>query len=194
MMRTRRKRLGAITAVFALIGSLLVGFIATAGVASASTSQNNACLGVTGTFSTFPIPITGTASPNPVNAGATTTLSGTGVTIAVDSTLVAAGVATGLVAVSPTLAQVGTADPTGGPPALFGQNAVVAATGSVKLQIAGTHTVETVPDGQQPGRGQHHLLGGVRRDDDADLHRYAEPAVATQPDAGHVGHRQHPVG
>ena len=85
MMRTRRKRVSAITAVFALIGSLLVGFIATAGVASASTSQNNACLGVTGTFSTFPIPITGTASPNPVNAGATTTLSGTGVTIAVDS-------------------------------------------------------------------------------------------------------------
>ena len=139
-MRTRRRRLGAVGAVFALLGSLFVAFVASAPFAGASTSQNNGCLGVTGTWSTFPIPITGTAAPKPITSGGTTTLSGTSVTIAVDGVLVGAGVTTGLVQAAPSLAALGTAGGAGG--TLQGQNAVTANPGDITLKITGTNTTQ----------------------------------------------------
>lgn len=97
-MRHRGRRFGAILASLSLIASLVVGLaVTTAGPAAADTTQSNGCQSsVTGGWSTFPIPITGTASPNPVDLGQTTTLSGTSVTIVIDATLVSAGAATGI--------------------------------------------------------------------------------------------------
>lgn len=142
-MRTRRARLGAFSAAIALIGSLLVAFIATAPIASANTTQNNGCLGVTGTFSQFAVPITGAGTPNPDTLPGAITLGGTSVQISVDSALIAAGLNTGLVTAAPSLAAIGTS-PSLTAPNGVGVNAVTAAVGDVKLKINGTNTVEGV--------------------------------------------------
>src|SRR4051812_9855753 len=89
VVRSRKKRLGAVAALIALIGSFMAYAISTAPVARADTTQSNGCLGVTGTFSAFNVPITGavTANPGTVNPGSATigadtiTLSGASVTI-----------------------------------------------------------------------------------------------------------------
>jgi hypothetical protein len=115
---------------------------------AASVAQNNGCLGVTGTFSQFAVPITGTASPNPVTVPNTVTLSSTSVSIGVDSTLIGAGVPTGLVSAAPSLADIGTDQSGSGGGLNAGVDAVTVAAGSVKLKISGTNTVEGVQTAQ----------------------------------------------
>ena len=74
ILRSTRKRFGALASVAGLLGSSLVLFTATAPIAGADTIQTNACLGVTGTFSDFPIPLTGSAAATPgvANPGSAT--------------------------------------------------------------------------------------------------------------------------
>jgi hypothetical protein len=147
-MKLTRRRFGAGGVAVTIIGGMLALGIASAPSAFADTTQNNACLGVTGTFSTFAVPITGTAAPNPANGSwpgptyPTVTLSGTSVTIGVDSTLIGAGVATGLVSAADSLADLGVTKNDGTSDQSAGISAVVAAAGSVKLKITGTNTVE----------------------------------------------------
>ena len=148
-MKSRTQRVLAALTTLSTLAALLLMLGAPPESVGASTTQNNGCLGVTGTFSTFAIPVAGTAAPKTIDPGQTTTLSGTGVSIAVDSALVAAGVNTGLVAAAPSLADVGTPDPNDAT-VLQGQNAVVAATGSVKLQIKGTNTAEGTQTATNP--------------------------------------------
>src|SRR5262249_54531109 len=85
-------------------------FSLTAMSSSADTTQTNAWLGVTGTFSDFAVPITGTATPNPVTVPNTITLNNTSVAISVNSTLIGAGVITGLVQAADNLADLGVTD------------------------------------------------------------------------------------
>src|SRR5262245_45539604 len=135
-MRTRKRRLGAATAALALCGSLLVAF-ATGPVASADTVpfQSNGCISITPAWSTFPIPITGTAAPKPILTGGTTTLSGTGIVFGVTTDLIVAGTAIpGLISQAPDKASIGT----GAPPGL-GVNNVVLPTGAATLKITGTN-------------------------------------------------------
>src|SRR5207248_7306533 len=110
------------------------------GTADANTTQSNACLGVTGTFSTFAVPIAATASPSSANVSDTVTLSNTSVTIGVDSTLIGAGVTTGLVSAADNLADIGVTKNDGTPDANAGVDAVTAAIGAVTLKITGTNT------------------------------------------------------
>lgn len=138
-MRTLHRRTRAAVAAFALTGSLWALTVPEATVARADTTQSDACLGVTGTFTTFNFPITGTMSPTTVTSGATTTLSNLGLSFKVDSALVAAGVNTGLVKYAPTLAAVGTPDPANPSGPTQGQNAVTAAAGAAKLSLTGTN-------------------------------------------------------
>src|SRR5581483_11765660 len=56
-VRTHRRRWSVVAAIAILLGSFVIG-ATNAPIAAADTLQNNACLGVTGTFSTFPVPIT----------------------------------------------------------------------------------------------------------------------------------------
>jgi hypothetical protein len=141
-MHTHRRRFGAVTAVLSLLASLVVVLIGGAAPAGADTAQNFGCLGVTGTFSTFPVPITGLTSPNPVTLGGSTTLGGSGITVQVTSALIVAGVNTGLVQAAPTLADVGTAGGLNG--TTKGENAVVVslptATDGVHLTIDAPNT------------------------------------------------------
>jgi hypothetical protein len=141
VVRSRKKRLGALAALIALTGSFLAYAISTAPVARADTTQDNGCFGVTSTFSQFAVPITGTGTPNPDTYPASITVSGTSVTIAVDSTLIGAGVTTGLVTAADSLADIGTSPSVTAPNGL-GVNAVTSAIGSVTLKIHGTNTVE----------------------------------------------------
>src|SRR5947209_6148189 len=104
-MKSRTQRsAAAFTALFPLIALLVVLM---PGTADANTTQSNACLGVTGTFSTFAVPIAATATPSSANVSDTVTLSNTSVTIGVDSTLIGAGVTTGLVSAADNLADIG---------------------------------------------------------------------------------------
>ena len=143
-MRTRKRRARVVIAVLSLLSGLVAVIAGAPSPAGADTTQNFGCLGVTGTFSTFAVPITGLASPNPVTLGGTTTLQGTGITVQVTSALVVAGVNTGLVQAAPTLADVGT--PGGINGTTQGENAVVVSPGGanagVHLTIDGTNTSE----------------------------------------------------
>lgn len=148
-MRTHKRRWSVIGALALVLSTLAIG-VATAPFASADTSQNNACLGVTGTFSTFPVPITGAATANPgtTNPGSATlgvdtiTLSGTSVTIGVDSTLIGAGVTTGLVSAADSLADIGSVKNDGTPDSNAGVDAVTSTVGSIKLKVTGSNTTE----------------------------------------------------
>lgn len=147
-------------------GSLILAITGAPG-ASADTVQANGCLGVTGTFSGFSVPITGSvaAAPGTVNPGSATigadtiTLSGTSVTIAVDSALIGAGITTGLVTAAPDLANIGVTqvnsppDNLTTPNPLGGISRAVAPPNAVKLKIQATkaddgtvahNTVQTV--------------------------------------------------
>jgi hypothetical protein len=135
--RLRRVRDAVLTAVLVAPAFATV-LTFTAPPVAADTNQDNGCLGVTGTFSTFPIPITGTASPKTIDADKDTTLSNTGITVNVTSGLVVAGVNTGLVQAAPTLADVGTAGGSNG--TLQGENAVSVIAGGIKLAVQGTNT------------------------------------------------------
>ena len=110
--------------------------------ATTGTTQNNGCLGVTNTFSQFAVPIAGTGAPNPDTASSAITLSGTSVAISVDSTLIGAGVVTGLVSAADNLADIGVTKNDGTASSTAGVDAVTAATGSVKLKIAGSNTTQ----------------------------------------------------
>jgi len=137
----------------ALVLSTLAIGIATAPIASADTTQSNGCLGVTGTFSAFSVPILGsvTANPGTVNPGFATvgsdtiTLSGAQVTIAVDAVLIGTGVTTGLVSAAPDLAHIGVEhinNPADGgtvPDANGGISVVTAQPGKVSLTVTGTN-------------------------------------------------------
>ena len=94
-------RRGRMALWFAALTCLLVGVVFGATPltpsGAATITESNACLGVTGTFATFEIPISGTASPDPVVAGSPVTLSGVSIAVSVDAALIGAGVATGLV-------------------------------------------------------------------------------------------------
>ena len=61
-MRAHKRRWSVIGALALVLSTLAIG-VATAPIASADTTQNNGCLGVTGTFSTFAVPITGMDNP-----------------------------------------------------------------------------------------------------------------------------------
>ncbi len=161
-MRTR-KRWSIIGALLALIGSFAIT-VGTAPLASADTTQSNGCLGVTGTFSTFDVPITGAAAANPgtVNPGSATigsdtiTLSGVSVTVAVDSTLIGAGITTGLVSAAPDLAHIGVSKINNPPDGTTiadvngGISAAAAAAGQVKLQITGTNVSPAIQTATNP--------------------------------------------
>lgn len=140
-MRTHRRRWSVVAAIAILLGSFVIG-ATNAPIAAADTLQNNACLGVTGTFSTFPVPITGLGSPNPDTLPGTITLSGTSVTIGVDSALIGAGVATGLVSAADSLADIGAIKNDGTSDPNAGVDAVTSAVGSIKLKITATNTAE----------------------------------------------------
>jgi len=158
VVRSRKKRLGAVAALIALIGSFMAYAISTAPVARADTSQSNGCLGVTGTFSAFNVPITGTATavPGTVNPGFATAgsdtihLTGAGVTIAVDGTLIGAGVTTGLVSAAPDLANIGVErinNPADGgtvPDVNGGVSAVTTQPGKVTLAVTGTNVTPSL--------------------------------------------------
>src|SRR5260221_7088681 len=133
-MRIRTRRFSA--ALIALFPPTLLLVVLTPSAAQAVTpTQNNGCLGVTGTFSQFAVPIAGTGTPNPVTAPSQITLSGSSVTIAVDATLISAGITTGLVSAAPDLAHIGVSriasppDGTTTPDANGGISAVQAAAG-----------------------------------------------------------------
>jgi hypothetical protein len=138
-VRTHKRRWSVIGALALVLSTLAIG-VASAPFATADTAQNNACLGVTGTMSTFPIPITGLGTPNPDTLPGSITLGGTSVTIGVDATLIGAGVTTGLVSAADSLADIGSVKNDGTPDPLAGVDAVTAAVGSVKLKITGTNT------------------------------------------------------
>ena len=151
-MRTHKRRWSVIGAVALVLSTLAIG-VATAPIASADTTQSNGCLGVTGTFSTFSVPIAGTAAANPgvANPGFATfgadtiNLTGASVTIAVDATLIGAGVTTGLVSAAPDLANIGVErinNPADGgtvPDPLGGISAVTTAAGKVTLAVSATN-------------------------------------------------------
>lgn len=139
-MRTVHRRLRAAAGAVALSGSLWALTVPTATIARADTTQTDACLGVTGTFTTFNFPVTGSLNPTSVTSGATTTLSGLGLSFTVDALLVSTGVRTGLVQAAPTLADLGTSGGTGG--TLKGQNAVTADASAAKLVLSGTNSTE----------------------------------------------------
>lgn len=144
-MHLRRRRHVPLVAAAAIMGSLplaLIASVATAPSASADTTQNNGCASVTPGITQFAVPITGTAAPNPDTLPAQVTLSNTSVTISVDSTLIGAGVATGLVSAADSLADLGVTANDGTPNQNAGINAVVANTGGVTLKITGSHTSE----------------------------------------------------
>jgi hypothetical protein len=141
-LRFTRRRLGAIGVSVAMIGGAFALSVATAPIASADTTQTNACLGVTGTFSDFAVPITGTGTPNPDTLPASIALNNTSVAISVASSLIGAGVTTGLVQAADSLADLGVTDNTGAANPLAGIDAVTAAAGKVTLKIKGTNTVE----------------------------------------------------
>ncbi len=152
-MRNRKRRLGAAGVAVALAGSFLAYGVSNAPVARADTTQSNGCLGVTGTFSAFSVPIAGTATavPGTANPGFATAgsdtihLTGASVTIAVDGTLIGAGVTTGLVSAAPDLANIGVErinNPADGgtvPDANGGISAVQTAAGKVTLAVSGTN-------------------------------------------------------
>jgi hypothetical protein len=134
------RRARAAVALAVLATAFCAAGITTAPVAIAATTQSNACLGVTGGWTTFAVPIAGSASPTLVASGAKTTLSGVSVSISVDATLITAGVNTGLVQAAGSLAEVGTDGGNNG--TKKGENAVTAAAGAVSLRITGTNTTE----------------------------------------------------
>jgi hypothetical protein len=144
-VRTHKKR-WSLLGFIALVGSFLAYGVATSPLASADTLQDNGCLGVTGTFSQFSVPITGLGTPNPDVLPGAITLSGTSVQIQVDATLIGAGVTTGLVSPSDNLADIGVDLSALGPPYDniapngAGVNAVTSAVGSVTLKINGSNT------------------------------------------------------
>jgi hypothetical protein len=136
-------------AVFCSATSLsLVGLGSQA--AHADTSQSNGCLGVTGAWSTFAVPITGTATPNPDVQPGPITLNNTSVSIGVDSTLLGAGVRTGLVTAADKLADIGAIDNTGAVSPGAGVDAVTSAIGSVTLKINGSNTAQGVQGASNP--------------------------------------------
>jgi hypothetical protein len=135
MPTARKGRVRAIIAALAMIGATVAVLAAAQTNASADTVQNNGCRSaVTGGWNTFPIPISGTAAPNPILPGETTTLTGTSVVVVVDSALIAAGVGAGVVN--------------------EGDNFVYA---TANLDLVGSNTVE----GAQTATGQAKLVFNV---------------------------------
>ncbi|HET6965776.1 MAG TPA: hypothetical protein VFH58_13460 [Acidimicrobiales bacterium] len=118
--------------------------------ASADTTQTNGCASVTPGITQLSVPITATASPNPVSTPNKVTLSNTSVTISVDSTLIGAGVATGLVSAADNLADLGVKDNTGAANQSAGINQVVSNAGQVTLMITGSNTSEGTQTASNP--------------------------------------------
>lgn len=111
--------------------------------ALADTTQSNGCASVTPGITQFSVPIKGTA-PSSGTAATPFALTGTSVTIAVNSTLIAAGVSTGLVSAADSLADLGVTKNDGTPDQSAGIDAVVSAAGQVTLKITGSNTSEGV--------------------------------------------------
>ena len=94
--------------------------------------------------------IAGTGSPNPITLPATTSLTGVVVTFAVSQSLLAAGIAVGVVTAAPDLPNLGNAkinNPPDGVTTLDGNAGILAANvnpGGGKLIVKGTNTVESV--------------------------------------------------
>lgn len=141
-MHRNRRVTAALTALLPLT-ALLAALSSTS--AGADATQGNGCLGVTGTFSGFSVPITGAATPSPVTAPTSITLSGVSVTVAVDATLIGAGITTGLVTAAPDLAHIGVSQvntpPDGGTVdnPLGGISKAVAPPSQVKLKVQATN-------------------------------------------------------
>jgi hypothetical protein len=96
MATRRRTQHVALLTLGSLLALLIV--VVSGGPSRADVTQSVGCFSpVTGNWSSFSIPIAGTASPGTINPGETTTLSGTSVTVTVDSALIAAGVGAGVV-------------------------------------------------------------------------------------------------
>src|SRR4051812_11195484 len=132
------------------VGTAALAVGALSGPASANTTQNNGCLGVTNTFSTFAVPIAGTASPNPATLGSPVTLQNTSVAIGVDTTLIGAGVVTGLVSAADSLAGIGATSNDGTATPNAGVDAVSVAAGKVTLKVTGSNTSEGVQTASNP--------------------------------------------
>jgi len=101
-MRIRRKRLGAITAVVALLGSLVATVAIGVSPASAGTvTTTNACFSnATATYSDLNWGLTGVATPNPATLGAgNITLGSSSVAVNIPATLLLAGYNLGLLTV-----------------------------------------------------------------------------------------------
>src|SRR3974377_1210511 len=149
-VKRARRTLRAAALASLILGIALPTAYSSSASASTGTTQNNGCLGVTGTFSQFAVPITGTASPNPATTADTITLSGVSVGISVDATLIGAGVTTGLVSAADSLADLGVTANDGTPNQSAGINAVTSAIGSVKLKIVGSNTSQATQMASNP--------------------------------------------
>ena len=115
---------------------------------AASINQNNGCTSVTPGVSLFVVPITGIATPASVTVPDPITLSGVTVSIQVSNTLIASGIAVGVLSAAPDLANIGVSkvnNPADGgttPDVNGGVANVTAAPASVKLKITGSNTAE----------------------------------------------------
>ena len=135
MSVTKRRRLGAIGAASALIVSFLAFG---ASPAAADTNQLFACFSpLTSTYSTFPLPMTGTGAPNPINPGEGTTFSDLSTAFAVNSALVVAGIGADVLDFVTNPALLGSIDP------LTGGDGVNTATNTTTARYTTTNTTPT---------------------------------------------------
>ena len=150
MPTTRRRRFGAIAAVLAVLSTLAVLAIG-ASPARADTTQTYACFSpLTSTYSTFPIPLTGNGSPDPINVGGSTTFSGISATFAIDSNLVVAGIGAGVLNFSTTPAGIGAPDSNpddgdGGTPTTPVPDGVNAASNTTSARLVTSNTTTAGP-------------------------------------------------
>ena len=128
---TKRRRLGAIGAASALIASFLAFG---ASPAAADTTQSLACFSpLTSTYSTFPLPMTGTGAPSPINPGEGATFSDLSTAFGINSALVVAGIGAGVLTFVTDPALLGSVDP------LSGGNGVNAASNTTTARYSITN-------------------------------------------------------
>ena len=131
MSVTKRRRLGAIGAASALIASFLAFG---ASPAAADTTQSLACFSpLTSTYSTFPLPMTGTGAPSPINPGEGATFSDLSTAFGINSALVVAGIGAGVLTFVTDPALLGSVDP------LSGGNGVNAASNTTTARYSITN-------------------------------------------------------
>lgn len=138
MRHSRRKRFSALTAVLGLLSTAAV-LTSTQAPAGADTTQTMACFSpLTSTYATFPIPFGGTGAPDPILAGGSTSFTNLSTGLAIDPSLVIAGIGAGVLDFVTAPALIGTADPLSG-----GGDGVNAAANSTTARVNTTNTTGT---------------------------------------------------